>query len=222
MSNVQVQFKRGDTATLNNTPVTDGMIYFNTENKHIYMDNGDTRLEYVNDTSNFMDKTYIENLVFKNDYNLIKNPIQMNHIIGNSYIGNLPIIDTVDNLYEDKVLFNSIWESNNLQPFDIKTIEIDGIYDFYIILLYNNDDKNFLLVKNNSIVYNELGMWDKCNISNTRKIQISSDDITNKTTFVFNQYGTYKYDLDEGVVIVDIDNNKCIPYKIIGIGNYET
>lgn len=219
MSNVQVQFKRGDTSTLNNTPITDGMIYFNTENKHIYMDNGSDRLEYYDDMSNFMDKTVFENLVFKNDYDSIKNPIQINRIIGNSYIGNSPIIDTVDDLYEGKILFNVIWESNNLQPFSVKTIETNGIYDFYIILLYNNDDKNFLLVKNNSIVYNELGMWDGCNISNTREIQISSDNITNKTTFTFNQYGTYTSDLNEGTIIIDINNNKCIPYKIIGIGN---
>lgn len=220
MSNVSVQFKRGNTSTLNSTPITDGMIYFNTENQHIYMDNGSDRLEYSNDMSNFMDKLQLGNLVFKRDYNnLIENPLQINHIIGNSYIGNLPIIDTINNLYENKVLFNIVWESHNVQPFDVKTIEINGIYDFYIILLYNNDDTNYLLAKNNSTIYNQLGMWDECRVYNTRKIQISSDDVTNKTTFTFNQYGTYGYNSDSEPTIIDINNKKCIPYKIIGISN---
>ena len=45
-----VLFKRGDMATMNSTPVTDGLVYFNEENNRIYMDNGNTRYQYGGDT----------------------------------------------------------------------------------------------------------------------------------------------------------------------------
>ena len=114
MSNIQVQFKRGDTSTLNNTPITDGMIYFNLENQRIYMDNGSDRLEYKNDMSNFINKAAIQNLVSKNS-DLIKNPREMNRIIGNFY-GETPIINQLDSLYQNKSLFELVWEDKNPQP----------------------------------------------------------------------------------------------------------
>lgn len=45
-----VIFKRGDMATMNATPKTDGMVFFNEENNRIYMDNGNTRYQYGGDT----------------------------------------------------------------------------------------------------------------------------------------------------------------------------
>ncbi len=45
-----VLFKRGDMATMNATPITDGMVFFNEENDRIYMDNGNTRYQYGGDT----------------------------------------------------------------------------------------------------------------------------------------------------------------------------
>ena len=45
-----VSFKRGSTAQMNNTPVTDGMLFYNTENHKIFMDNGSERLQYGGDT----------------------------------------------------------------------------------------------------------------------------------------------------------------------------
>lgn len=45
-----VLFKRGDMATMNATPTTDGMVFFNEENNRIYMDNGNTRYQYGGDT----------------------------------------------------------------------------------------------------------------------------------------------------------------------------
>lgn len=45
-----VSFKRGTTAQMNNTPVTDGMLFYNTENHKIFMDNGSERLQYGGDT----------------------------------------------------------------------------------------------------------------------------------------------------------------------------
>ena len=46
-----VLFKRGTTTEMNNTPITDGMLYFCTSDYKIYMDNGSTRLQYGGDTS---------------------------------------------------------------------------------------------------------------------------------------------------------------------------
>ena len=45
-----VSFKRGTTTQMNNTPVTDGMLFYNTENHKIFMDNGSERLQYGGDT----------------------------------------------------------------------------------------------------------------------------------------------------------------------------
>lgn len=45
-----VSFKRGTTAQMNNTPITDGMLFYNTENHKIFMDNGSERLQYGGDT----------------------------------------------------------------------------------------------------------------------------------------------------------------------------
>jgi hypothetical protein len=46
-----VNFKRGDTATMNATAISDGLIFLNTENNKIYFDNGSTRLQFGGDTS---------------------------------------------------------------------------------------------------------------------------------------------------------------------------
>lgn len=46
-----ILFKRGTTADMNATPITDGMLYFCTSDYKIYMDNGNTRLQYGGDTS---------------------------------------------------------------------------------------------------------------------------------------------------------------------------
>lgn len=45
-----VLFKRGNTADMNDTAITDGLLYFNEENHKIYMDNGTERLQYGGDT----------------------------------------------------------------------------------------------------------------------------------------------------------------------------
>lgn len=45
-----VLFKRGNTADMNDTAITDGLLYFNEENYKIYMDNGTERLQYGGDT----------------------------------------------------------------------------------------------------------------------------------------------------------------------------
>lgn len=229
MSDVQVKFKRGNTSTLNSTPITDGLIYFNTENKHIYMDNGISRLEYSNDMSNFMDKTTIANLVPKNS-DLIKNPKEIDRIIGDAYIGDTTILDAVDDLYQNKALFKVVWEDTDPQPFETKTITIDGIYPFYFIFrgymgtepnvqFYKEDDYDIIL--NNNTVYtsdNGFGNSIAHNIvvDKVRKIQITSNTTTQKTTFTFNQYGTYK---NGTWVQGDVNTNLQIPFKIIGIIN---
>ena len=46
-----VNFKRGDTATMNATAISDGLIFLNTEDNKIYFDNGSTRLQFGGDTS---------------------------------------------------------------------------------------------------------------------------------------------------------------------------
>ena len=46
-----ILFKRGNTADMNNTPITDGMLYFCTSDYKIYMDNGSTRMQYGGGTS---------------------------------------------------------------------------------------------------------------------------------------------------------------------------
>ena len=50
-----VTFKRGDTNTMGNTPITDGMLFFNEESYKIYMDNGTERLQYGGDTDLIVD-----------------------------------------------------------------------------------------------------------------------------------------------------------------------
>ena len=46
MANETVLFKRGDSATITSTPVTDGQILFDTSgNGKMYLDNGTDRLE---------------------------------------------------------------------------------------------------------------------------------------------------------------------------------
>lgn len=134
MSDVQVKFKRGNTSTLNSTDITDGMIYFNTQNKHIYMDNGNTRLEYANNMSNYINKSHINSLVDKGSDTIV-NPTQMQNLIGNAYIGGDTIINALDTLISGKALFKKVWEDTTHNPFDTKTVTIDGIYPFYFVLM---------------------------------------------------------------------------------------
>ena len=224
MSNVQVQFKRGDTTTLNNTPITDGMIYFNTDNQHIYMDNGTTsRLEYYNNMSNFMDDTIISNLVSKTN-NMIKNPDVIDRIIGDSYIGDdVSIIEAVDDLQQNKALFQTIWENPNPQAFTTKTVITQGVYPFYLILFGKNlsgaiaqEEINNCIMLNNSTIFTYFGYP----ISNDiyvygRKITATSN--SNTTTFTFGQYGSYINGIINDYNTDSQDN--FIPYKIIGISN---
>lgn len=46
-----VIFKRGDTATMNATAISDGLIFLNTEDTKIYFDNGSARLQYGGGTT---------------------------------------------------------------------------------------------------------------------------------------------------------------------------
>lgn len=46
-----VMFKRGDDITMDNTPIQDGLLFFNEEDHKIYMDNGNQRLQYGGDTA---------------------------------------------------------------------------------------------------------------------------------------------------------------------------
>ena len=46
-----VLFKRGSNAQMADTSIQDGLLYFNTEDHKIYMDNGSERLQYGGDTS---------------------------------------------------------------------------------------------------------------------------------------------------------------------------
>ena len=46
-----VSFKRGTNTDMTNTPITDGMVFFNTSDYKVYMDNGNTRLQYGGDTT---------------------------------------------------------------------------------------------------------------------------------------------------------------------------
>lgn len=45
-----VLFKRGSSADMADTPITDGMLFFNEEDFKIYMDNGSERIQYGGDT----------------------------------------------------------------------------------------------------------------------------------------------------------------------------
>lgn len=45
-----VSFNRGNTTKMNNTSYTDGMMFFNTSDKRIYLDDGGERLQYGGDT----------------------------------------------------------------------------------------------------------------------------------------------------------------------------
>ena len=50
-----IQINRGNSQEINNTPITDGLILFNTTNKTIYMDNENTRDVYSGQLSNSSD-----------------------------------------------------------------------------------------------------------------------------------------------------------------------
>jgi hypothetical protein len=41
-----LSFRRGDTKKMDETPITDGMVFFNEENHRLYMDNGSERFQY--------------------------------------------------------------------------------------------------------------------------------------------------------------------------------
>lgn len=243
MSNVQVQFKRGDTNTLNNTQPIDGMIYFNIENQHIYMYNGSNRLEYSNNMSNFMDKTTIANLADKsfNSTNLMRYDT-VDNVIGNTNIGNVDALHAIDELYQNKSLFTPVWSNNTHQPFTSMSINTNGIYPFYIIsfgsyvdvydeddpsviidTVWKQNDENFdslssyyIIALNDNVVYTKKGCFDGNNIvDDARRIQITSDSGNNTTTFIINRYGQY---FNGSLVHAESsDNNKDIPIYIMGI-----
>lgn len=237
MSNVHVQFKRGNTNTLNNTPITDGMIYFNIQNNHIYMDNGTTRLEYANDLSNFMNKNTIESLVnksFSNAQSLMKYS-DVNRVIGNFDIGDTSIINAINVLYTAKSLFIPLWSDNTHLPFATKTIILDDVYPYYIIYYgsyeydedtetvswkqdseYFEDLSNYSIALNDTVFYTSIGEFDSNSIvDDARRVEIISNTSTNKTTFNFGAYGRYingTLDSSESE-----SNNYKIPFSIVGI-----
>lgn len=211
MSNVQVQFKRGDTSTLNNTPITDGMIYFNTENKHIYMDNGSDRLEYYDDMSNFINKPVIENLIDNNSPDVMRNQ-QMNAILGDrALINGRSILDSIDSLYSSNLIFETVWQDNSHEPYYEKTIRVNGVYQFFIISFgsyeegeFNayinlnswkaNDDnfdnlaKYYLIATNNSIFYMPSEESYSYAAINTVQSNNSTTTIPNNVPKIYNTY----------------------------------
>lgn len=244
MSNVQVQFKRGNTTTLNNTPYTDGMIYFNTENQRIYMDNESNRIEYANNMSNFMDKLDIDNIVNKslNNARYLVPFSEMNAVIGNTNIGNNSIINTINTLYQNKTLFQEVWSDNAHMPFTSKSIITEGIYPFYIIffgsyvseLVYNENTDSYEetlvwkqgsdifeelssyyhIVLNDNIVYTKNNIFDN-NISIADVRRIQITSNASNNTTTFN-FGNYGSYFN-GQLINSSDTDKEIPIAIIGI-----
>lgn len=233
MSNVQVKFKRGNTSTLNSTPTTDGLIYFNTENNRIYMDNNSDRLEYKNDMSNILNKSGIQNLVKRDEIgDLCPTYNKIDNLIGNSYIGDT-IIDCTNDLISNKALFQLVWETtynSNGIPNELEStvIMIEGSYPYYIIF-YGNINWNsstfthtkYSLQLNNSVqyinnysnneIYSGLGNEFEC-----RRVQINNS--SRYTNIQIDEYGVYTN--GHYVEPVSADDSKIlIPYKIIGIAN---
>ena len=185
MSDVQVKFKRGNTATLNNTPITDGMIYFDTENKHIYMDNDETRIEYSNDMSNFMDKTIIENLVDKHDYNYLVSPQKMNNVIGDFPIeGDILSAISALKYISEAFVFKTVWQDDAHQPYYDKWIDIDDSYQFFIISFGSYETGIF----NNNI---DLNSW-KCNDDNFNNLSKYFNIVINNTVSYCFSEDSYK------------------------------
>ena len=186
MSDVQVKFKRGNTATLNNTPITDGMIYFDTENKHIYMDNDETRIEYSNDMSNFMDKTIIENLVDKHDYNYLVSPQKMNNVIGDFPIeGDILSAISALKYISEAFVFKTVWQDDAHQPYYDKWIDIDDSYQFFIISFGSYETGIF----NNNI---DLNSW-KCNDDNFNNLSKYFNIVINNTVSYCFSEDSYVY-----------------------------
>ena len=233
MSNVQVKFKRGNTSTLNSTPTTDGLIYFNTENNRIYMDNNSDRLEYKNDTSNILNKLGIQNLVKRDEIgDLCPTYNKIDNLIGNSYIGDT-IINCTNNLISNKALFQLVWETtynSNGIPNELEStvIMIEGDYPYYIIFYgdINWDSSTFThtrysLQLNNSIQYvnnynNNEVYSGSSNEFECRRVQINNSSMY--TNIQIGEYGVYTN--GHYVESVSADDSKIlIPYKIIGIAN---
>jgi hypothetical protein len=234
MSDVQVKFKRGNTSTLNSTAVTDGLIYFNTENKRIYLDNGDERLEYKNVMTNYMNKETLEALIDRDNIEEIcPSYNKVNNIIGNSYIGEDNIIDTIDALLEDKALFELAWENNNIKSLTSTTIVLPKTYAFLVIFCHNysstsnsfygdnykvcvNNTDFYLQALSTNEIYNPYVTTSSSavasDITNARKVTINNNQIT------IEQNGNY----NEGELIYQHDDAYNLPYKIIGMINTTT
>lgn len=52
-----VQFARGDTTKMNSTSITDGLLFFNTDTKDLYIDEGSTRIRLTENTSKNLTNT---------------------------------------------------------------------------------------------------------------------------------------------------------------------
>jgi hypothetical protein len=124
-----VQFKRGNTTEMDNTPITDGMLYFNTTDSKIYMDNGNTRLQYGGDTS------------------LISNPAQASNSNAFSATGSIGLFLQKTTVVDDKAAALAVTQNyiplgclafkSAVGTTDISTIG-DGTISGAILSSYNN------------------------------------------------------------------------------------
>ena len=137
-----VLFKRGNTTEMDNTPITDGMLYFNTTDSKIYMDNGNTRLQYGGDTS------------------LISNPAQASNSNAFSATGSIGLFLQKTTVVDDKAAALAV--TQNYIPLgclafkgavgttDISTIG-DGTISGAILSSYNNGTTALTYLNNTGI-----------------------------------------------------------------------
>ena len=210
----EVQFKRGDTNTLNNTPITDGLIYFNTEELAIYMDNGDDRLKYQTvksltdriennnmnvPTCQICNATLIPYTQVKNtpinqtDGHYIPTYSFVQNIVGNDSLSHGTVMDSVDYLKSHQTLFNLVHTFDITQPISTYEFDIDDI------------DMKFL-----AMVWKDSGgqVWTQIHRINTRQCYKDSDDFLNSSN-VNGYYISYRNNNH-----ITINFTDCTPYQI--------
>lgn len=211
----EVQFKRGDTNTLNNTPTTDGLIYFNTEELAIYMDNGDDRLKYKtiksltdrieNNNMNvptcqacntiLIPYTQVKNTpINQTDGHYIPTHSVLQNIIGNDSLSHGTIMNSIDYLKNHKTLFNLVHTFDITQPISTYEFDIDDVNMKFLIMVWKNSAR----------------IWTQIHRINTRQCYIDGNGSFNSSNSV--GYGYYNSYQNNNHITINFTN--CTPYQI--------
>lgn len=147
MANETVLFKRGDSATITSTPVTDGQILFDTSgNGKMYLDNGTDRLEMGGAIT-------VDASLSKTSTNAIQNKAVTGNILNslaevsaatqqNTIAGALALKE-VNNSLNALNDYTLIAEQQSGQAWVDKTVDISAYRELFLVGVYTNDDNMF-------------------------------------------------------------------------------